>query len=797
MTQQMPTLTVFDLAKKYPVFSTQITFINGKKETPPPPKGWNAISAGDFTHVKDGQNAAGVLTGSKSNLIVVDLDKHGKTGESETWEMFEREMTQDEWAEGVTTQSGGRHFYYSYSLSCGQLASMKNRAGILPGLDVRGDGGFVFAPISERYSGEIPESPQAMPDWLVNILNGSKINKKRLNEQAEDLGVDLKRIRLLQALSGSNGNICPPIKHCNGEIRTSFTSQPRTCYISGFQHETNQSFNIELAGEKAYFKCLHSRCLQMPRKEIFEDTLEAQLVTFGLSHQLSADIFDKTESKACCKYSRSSGWWFWDRRWMPNADHLVRKAILHELNIKIEQTFSTDKNNKMYSNSISVVKSVRELECIVRAIADRCYEENFVDKLDQNGDVVGFDNGVFDVAKGTLRMPTPSDYISKSMGWDYQEAKPEEIKKLDELLFSIYEDREMQEYVMKSLASAMFISAFEEFFVHTGTGRNGKGAISESIEAFAGEYSGSVPYESMASSLGDKPSPNLAQCRGIRYLVSSEPQGDCKLATSTIKLMTGGDPVMVRELYKTSFNLKPTFVWILLANGIPQLQQADCAIKERMRCIEYDLSFVHDPKAPHERKQKASFKKELKSLRAAWFSKLIGYYDTIRNMESATIQPIPDKVNEATYDEIEIHLSDVKAWLLQNGFNGRVDNAAPQPFDEGFEQRKTSTSDLLTSFKESASMQNKMNQRAFGNILSLAGCYRARNDKRRFWRDVNGSILTSEGIVRQEKKALGCVHPYAPNRQPAPIFQTQTPCTKCGKASLLEICANCLRCAAA
>ena len=165
-------------------------------------------------------------------------------------------------------------------------------------------------------------------------------------------------------------------------------------------------------------------------------------------------------------------------------------------------------------------------------------------------------------------------------------------------------------------------------------------------------------------------------------------------------------------------------------------------------------------------------------------------------MESATIQPIPDKVNEATYDEIEIHLADVKAWLLQNGFNGRVDNAAPQPFDEGFEQRKTSTSDLLTNFKESATMQNKMNQRAFGNILSLAGCYRARNDKRRFWRDVNGSILTSEGIVRQEKKALGCVHPYAPNRQPAPIFQTQTPCTKCGKASLLEICANCLRCAA-
>jgi putative DNA primase/helicase len=88
----------------------------------------------------------GVACGSASRLAVVDLDvKHGVNG-GESFQKFLwdwRLEWPDKWHSSsipmVTTPSGGAHLY----LRVPEGARVPDRPGILPGVDVKGDGGYV------------------------------------------------------------------------------------------------------------------------------------------------------------------------------------------------------------------------------------------------------------------------------------------------------------------------------------------------------------------------------------------------------------------------------------------------------------------------------------------------------------------------------------------------------------------------------------------------------------------------------------------------------------------------------
>lgn len=108
-----------------------------------------------------------VITGSISQLIVLDID--GTQGEKSI-KKFNLPFT---WT--VKTRRG-RHFYFRWSPVLASLITTK--VGVLPGVDVRGEGGYVVAPPSLGYDGtpyhweRAPHSvPLAVPPkWLVDLL---------------------------------------------------------------------------------------------------------------------------------------------------------------------------------------------------------------------------------------------------------------------------------------------------------------------------------------------------------------------------------------------------------------------------------------------------------------------------------------------------------------------------------------------------------------------------------------------------------------------------------------------------
>lgn len=128
-----------------------------------------------YTRWPDGN--VGIVTGVISGLIVLDIDpKHG--GDASFAELIQQHGPLPHTIEAITG-GGGRHLYFAHP-----GGRVRNKVGLAPGIDLRGDGGCVVAPPSIHSSGKAytwieghdPEhAPLAlMPGWLLREAIGIK-----------------------------------------------------------------------------------------------------------------------------------------------------------------------------------------------------------------------------------------------------------------------------------------------------------------------------------------------------------------------------------------------------------------------------------------------------------------------------------------------------------------------------------------------------------------------------------------------------------------------------------------------
>ena len=113
----------------------------------------------------------GIATGYSSGIAVVDIDP--RHGGDKSWQEFELK-NQIAPSLTVVTGGGGRHIYF---LTDG--TPVPNKIGVLPGIDIRGDNGYVLAPPSQHMSGnlytwadkkvEIAAIPKSIKDLISKI----------------------------------------------------------------------------------------------------------------------------------------------------------------------------------------------------------------------------------------------------------------------------------------------------------------------------------------------------------------------------------------------------------------------------------------------------------------------------------------------------------------------------------------------------------------------------------------------------------------------------------------------------
>jgi hypothetical protein len=117
-----------------------------------------------------------IVTGQVSNLVVLDIDpKHGGDDSLAALEQMHGALPVTIEAE---TGGGGRHLYFTHP-----GVPARNKVGLAPGIDLRGDGGLIVAPPSIHPSGRPyrwrpgrgpDERPPAfMPGWLLRRALGN------------------------------------------------------------------------------------------------------------------------------------------------------------------------------------------------------------------------------------------------------------------------------------------------------------------------------------------------------------------------------------------------------------------------------------------------------------------------------------------------------------------------------------------------------------------------------------------------------------------------------------------------
>jgi len=118
----------------------------------------------------------GLVTGVKTNLIVLDVDAN-RHGYESLRELEEKYGLLPETTTSATG-GGGRHYLFQYPVDI----FIPNKGNLRPGLDIRGEGGQIVAPPSyhdegkKRYQwmpGLTPNSimPVTMPKWLTDIIS--------------------------------------------------------------------------------------------------------------------------------------------------------------------------------------------------------------------------------------------------------------------------------------------------------------------------------------------------------------------------------------------------------------------------------------------------------------------------------------------------------------------------------------------------------------------------------------------------------------------------------------------------
>jgi len=181
----------------------------------------------------------GIATGVGSGLWVLDLDNKKSIDIGDglligqgTHSLRALELQYEALPETLVqvTGSGGNHFLFRYPSGTG--TDLRNRTNLVPGIDVRGEGGYIVAPPSNHVSGNTyqwvdQDQPLAeVPEWLRDVAQrprnvreleaGQTVGEGGRNDYLYRIGSklrgekDLSFLELVGVLGAYNAEYCDP-----------------------------------------------------------------------------------------------------------------------------------------------------------------------------------------------------------------------------------------------------------------------------------------------------------------------------------------------------------------------------------------------------------------------------------------------------------------------------------------------------------------------------------------------------------------------------------------------------------
>ncbi len=304
---------------------------------------------------------------------------------------------------------------------------------------------------------------------------------------------------------------------------------------------------------------------------------------------------------------------------------------LKDFIIKSEEE-KKNKRNELVDNVINKLQNVSFKNNVMQQL---CYlyknhDENFVNMLDENVNLICFNNGVYDFETHCFRKCKETDYLTYTTGYDYVEYDPESrhVKEIMEFLQKILPNEKVREYLLKVLGKTLVGKPEEKFYIWTGlTGANGKSTLINFLESTLGQYMTSVDVSLLTNkrASSSQASPDIIRLKGKRLLSFQEPEHNDRLRTGVMKQFSGNDTIVARELYKAPISFKLQGTMMMCCNDLPSISSTDGGTFRRIRVIEFNSKFCENPKKANEFPIDHKLKDKLKVWRPYFMSILIEY----------------------------------------------------------------------------------------------------------------------------------------------------------------------------
>jgi len=210
-------------------------------------------------------------------------------------------------------------------------------------------------------------------------------------------------------------------------------------------------------------------------------------------------------------------------------------------------------------------------------------------KFDSDKHLFAFNNKIYDLENQCFIEPDPSQYISKSCGYDYDDNYDEKYKPdLTKVIDSVFPDKDIKDYYLTFLATGLSGIHMEEFMIATGVGGNGKSMINGLMMTTIGEYGYEVPSTCFTKEIKDGANPELARLNGVRFALTSEPDSKKKFSCSAIKSITGNETLPVRLLHSNNVGIDLVCSLVCEANDVPDFDEVNQAVNRRVRASVFE-----------------------------------------------------------------------------------------------------------------------------------------------------------------------------------------------------------------
>jgi P4 family phage/plasmid primase-like protien len=320
-----------------------------------------------------------------------------------------------------------------------------------------------------------------------------------------------------------------------------------------------------------------------------------------------------------CASIKSNYWYeFRDNRWVPcDSGYTLNNKLSTDVCKKYSgaaafynSKAATNENETEQSFQLEVAKKLTGIAQKLKMVAYKenvmteCkrlfYLEKFEEKLDSKCQLIGFDNGVYDLELQEFREGRPEDYISFTTGCNYvpYDAEHPFSKQIAAFLGQVLPKEHIRKYVLSLFASFLNGNIREErFHIWTGVGSNGKSKLIDLFEQSFGDYCCKFPVTLLTQkrAASNAASSELARAKGKRFSVLQEPSEDEKLNVGLMKELSGGDKIQARALFKEPIEFKPQFKMVLVCNHLPNVPSDDGGTWRRIRLVEFTSRFTANP----------------------------------------------------------------------------------------------------------------------------------------------------------------------------------------------------------